>query len=80
MAERRKAVRLPGHELMFEGAAYGPDGSRLHWNTVAGYGYAKCGCGSMSPEALASAAARKRWHRAHKDAVLAHQETEEAAR
>ena len=55
--------RLPGHTLPFEGKVYGY-GYRVN------YGRARCSCGAESPP-LDSDAARKRWHREHKDEVRA---------
>jgi hypothetical protein len=56
--------RLPGHELKREGRIF----------DVLGYrgkvGAAVCSCGWRSA-VLDSDAARKRWHRDHKDAVRA---------
>lgn len=52
---RKGKTLLPGHTLQFEGhARYGREG--------------RCSCGAKS-EALPTAAARKRWHAEHKDAL-----------
>lgn len=53
---------LKGHTLLFEGEAIGQS---WHKN---GPGSGKCSCGEMSPE-LPTRAARKRWHREHKEAI-----------
>lgn len=53
---------VKGHSLLFEGAAFGRS-----WNQ-SGAGMAKCTCGLMSPE-LPNRAARKRWHKQHKEEV-----------
>lgn len=74
---------VKGHGLRSEGAAhYSPgcqehpcstwfhidDGRRVNYWTTAGQGHAVCRCGAYSTH-LPSAAARKRWHRAHKAEV-----------
>lgn len=56
-----KSNRLSGHTLPFEGKIYG-------YNRTVKHGRARCSCGALSP-ALDSDAARKRWHREHKDEV-----------
>ncbi len=66
-----KQLRVAGHALPWEGRvvdrwAYGGLGN--------GGGPARCSCGEKSPH-LPSTAARQRWHRQHKEAVLAEQET-----
>jgi hypothetical protein len=60
--------RLPGHELMWEGKL-NPNFHRhaYEWN---GPGKTRCSCGHPSPH-LPSTAARKRWHREHKDEIRA---------
>lgn len=68
-----RQLRVKGHELRSEGQAYnittnwqGKTGIRY---TGAFTGMALCACGSTS-ELLPSDAARKRWHREHKQAVI----------
>lgn len=56
-------TRLAGHELRNEGRVY--DGIHLVRE-----GASRCSCGEWSP-LLPSSAARKRWHREHKDAIRA---------
>jgi hypothetical protein len=58
------SVRVKGHGLRWEGRALSID-ARLH----NGVGHGRCECGGRSPE-LPNTAARKRWHREHKQAVL----------
>jgi len=58
-----KPNRLVGHGLRDEGRVKDPAG-RL-WNCE---GSTRCECGERSP-VLPTTAARKRWHREHKDAV-----------
>lgn len=53
--------RLPGHTLRFEGKVYG-------YNHTVRQGRARCTCGAESL-VLDSDAARKRWHREHKDEI-----------
>lgn len=63
---------LRGHALRSEGAAYRPGDEgvlvRVRWNSVAGDGVGACECGAAS-RVLGSAAARRRWHAAHKDEI-----------
>lgn len=67
-------TRLSGHELIWEGAPHekrangtfsrrGPS-----WSGVGGTGHGVCTCGASSGE-LASGAARKQWHREHKQQI-----------
>jgi hypothetical protein len=63
MKSAKKTNRLPGHELPFEGAAQYP-------GVANGEGFTTCSCGEKSP-VLQNRAARKRWHREHKEAVRA---------
>ena len=58
---------MPGHELLYEGAAHNVRGYtvRLYGGT-GGTGYGKCSCGKMSG-LLHSGNDRKKWHRAHKE-------------
>ncbi len=58
--------RVPGHTLRKEGRVW----SSLNYRDENGPGIARCSCGADSSH-LASTAARKRWHRAHKDEVRA---------
>jgi hypothetical protein len=60
--------RMPGHELVAEGAPHDPKGRRVStiYGGVSGAGCAKCSCGELSP-GLDSANKRKLWHRAHKE-------------
>lgn len=62
--------RMPGHELFGEGAPHDARGKRLltMWGGTGGVGYGKCSCGKLS-EMLYSGQARKKWHRAHKEAL-----------
>ncbi len=64
MAEQ---LRVPGHGLLFEGRVANG------WSFGTGPGRARCSCGKRSPD-LPSTAARQRWHRQHKRAVLDEQE------
>ncbi len=57
-------MRVRGHTLLSEGAAFTAKGYR-HGCTGAG----RCMCGAASP-ILPSDNARKAWHREHKQAVL----------
>ena len=71
------STRLPGHGLQYEGRACIPDGEGgfILASTKSNYaGRALCSCGEQS-DILPSDAARKRWHRAHKEAVHAGQVT-----
>jgi hypothetical protein len=62
--ERSAAVKpIKGHELLFEGRLMN---SYLPGN---GVGKGRCRCGALSPD-LPTTAARKRWHREHKQAIL----------
>ena len=73
-----KAVIVPGHGLMGEGAAYTVDTRgrviRLLHNTVGGFGRAACSCGVFSDKLLLSSTARREWHRQHKAEVLESQQ------
>ena len=66
---------LKGHALINEGVGYSPDHdpktvvARYWWLPHDPAGVAVCRCGATS-EPLPSTAARKRWHREHKQAVL----------
>lgn len=57
-----KTVR--GHALRYEGRVLSTGG----W-VKSGPGPGRCECGAISPE-LPSTAARQRWHRDHKQAVI----------
>ena len=63
-------TQIPGHGLHAEGKPFIGDGrggwTRPDW----GIGYGLCSCGEASPEQLDSDAARKRWHREHKEQVI----------
>lgn len=63
--------RMPGHELIREGAPFEADGRDSYparWGSGTGCG--RCSCGALS-EVLTSGAARKNWHRGHKDSIAA---------
>ena len=64
-------TQIRGHGLQSEGKPYGDSGEggwmHLYQRHV---GVGLCSCGATS-EVLASDAARKRWHREHKAAVVA---------
>ena len=60
--------RVPGHTLVGAGAPFDAQGRYLHWEGTRGTGHGKCSCGELS-EVLPTAAARKQWHRDHKDRV-----------
>jgi hypothetical protein len=62
-----KPNRLVGHELPDEGRIRDPFGP---WGLSNGKGATRCSCGQGSP-LLPSTAARRRWHRKHKDAIRA---------
>jgi hypothetical protein len=66
MTDPKVSPRLAGHGLRWEGRWYDIASGR----TFNGPGYARCSCGTRSPD-LPSTTARKRWHREHKDAVRA---------
>ena len=63
---------VKGHRLLFEGRT-----SNDRWRHTA-TGVGRCSCGGISHE-LTSDAARKRWHREHKGAVLAAEQEERTA-
>lgn len=68
--------RLPGHELLWEGAAYVRRGTQFVTGPergTRGVGYGKCSCGALSPE-LASGNQRKQWHRDHKNEIRTSQQ------
>ena len=66
--------RLPGHELVSEGAPFEADGRSSYptrWmGGTGGTGRGKCSCGELS-DVLYSGAKRKSWHRGHKDGIMA---------
>lgn len=63
---------IPGHKLSSEGAPFSAKGRRTgRIQSTGGTGWAKCHCGALSETALPSAAARRRWHRQHKAAIIA---------
>lgn len=77
MTTAAESLNISGHGLRNEGAPFirVPRGWELKFptqDTVAGDGYGICECGANSAN-LPSAAARKRWHRVHKEAVLSEQ-------
>lgn len=64
--------RLPGHELISEGAPFDAKGrpefpSRSGYGT-GGKGRGKCSCGALS-DVLDSGTKRKAWHRGHKENI-----------
>jgi hypothetical protein len=62
-------TQIPGHGLQAEGKPYTDEGHG--WvRVLVGDGVGLCSCGATS-EALASDAARKRWHQGHKRDVIA---------
>lgn len=67
-------MRVRGHTLIMEGAAYKDDPTafgkvgRVQWGTAGGVGFALCSCGARSP-IFDSASKRKAWHRNHKAEV-----------
>lgn len=72
-----KGTRLAGHGLNYEGRALNEDapftGAWVHyspgfWSSDQREGRTRCECGEWSP-VLPSSAARKRWHREHKQQV-----------
>lgn len=67
----RAGRRVAGHALRDEGAAFHVNGRRARpGGGPAGWGYAMCECGEMSPRATSIVADRKRWHFQHKLDVL----------
>lgn len=63
--------RLAGHGLRAEGKVFEDDGNggtRRKYGSYDNFGFGLCSCGSRS-SALYSDAARKRWHREHKEQV-----------
>ena len=77
-----KALIVPGHYLVAEGAAFedpygtGTFNYRVRGNSVSGRGVGKCSCGERS-EVLDSGAQRRLWHRDHKNDILGEQVLEE---
>lgn len=65
-------TRLAGHGLIAEGWPY--IGTEVRKSHRSGHGMGKCECGTMSPM-LPSTAARKRWHRDHKQEIRARTST-----
>jgi hypothetical protein len=61
---KAKSIILNGHSLYREGH---PAGFSLGYT---GIGKGKCSCGALS-EDLPSNAARQRWHRQHKEEIIA---------
>jgi len=70
MTQRGKTL-VSGHTLLFEGSALGHDSSGC------GAGVGGCSCGERSPE-LPNRAARKRWHKEHKAAIVADRKEKES--
>lgn len=65
-------AQVPGHGLAREGYPHDENGNVLSLGGIvrtSGPGRAKCACGQVSPD-LPSTAARKRWHREHKEQVV----------
>jgi hypothetical protein len=69
-------VRLAGHTLQAEGAAYRKGDppnvrfpKRVTWNTTGGVGFGLCSCGAKSP-VLDSGQKRKEWHKDHKRILM----------
>jgi hypothetical protein len=62
---RKATTRIAGHTLPDEGRLNGDNGLMSRCN---GAGSIQCSCGQPSP-VLPSTAARKRWHRDHKDTI-----------
>lgn len=54
------------HTLRFEGAPHDDRGARTNGFGASGTGRAACACGELS-DVLSTAAARKAWHRTHKE-------------
>jgi hypothetical protein len=71
----RGKTLLRGHALRWEGAGRREDHRGRVTQQAFQRGFALCECGARSP-VLQSDAARRRWHRDHKDAIR----TEEARR
>lgn len=62
-------MKIKGHALVREGAAFDMHGMPAWHGTTAGTGRAMCECGALSEE-LPSGAARRQWHRReHKPSV-----------
>lgn len=65
---------IKGHALQREGGPFDENGrfigEKFFYTTRGGRGRAKCECGALSEE-LSSSKPRQRWHRQHKEAVLA---------
>lgn len=65
-----KQLIVKGHTLPLEGRV-------MNWRGPgSGPGRGRCSCGATSEEELPTTAARQRWHREHKLAVLAAQEAQ----
>lgn len=74
-----KALLVPGHTLMWEGAAHDDNGivmSTIYGVSRGGSGRAKCSCGELS-EPFRSSTQRRQWHRDHKNQILADRVLEE---
>lgn len=59
-----KQLIVKGHTLPFEGRVYG------YLGLASGPGLGRCSCGVTSGKQLPTTAARQRWHREHKQAVI----------
>jgi hypothetical protein len=64
------STRLAGHYLYAEGKPFYADGRRIT-TYGAQVGHGMCSCGSVSDAVFDTDAARKRWHRDHKDKIRA---------
>jgi hypothetical protein len=71
MSKRGKTL-VKGHTLVREGWPHDEDGSEKTYRFHTGCG--KCSCGKIYPFTF-GAAARKRWHAAHKAKVLSKEVT-----
>lgn len=59
-----KQLIVKGHTLPYEGRV------STFMRMGSGPGKGKCSCGAESSETLPTTAARQRWHREHKQAIL----------
>lgn len=62
-------MRVEGHTLWYEGAVHDASGLVVLPIRRGGRGRGRCSCNALS-EMLDSGAARRRWHRRHKQEVL----------
>lgn len=65
--------RLAGQGVAGEGAAHEFDRAGYRWRILGHTGFALCSCGAHSP-VYDTTAARKQWHRNHKNAIRAGKE------